>query len=83
MSFRKFFEAVPIKLAEQFRALSEPGQSDLDEAKRRAVLKLAVFGALIGAGAGLTAISLRNGDLSWLRDVAPVSASSNQDSTKP
>lgn len=66
MSFKKSFEAVPIELGEQ------------DRSKQRAVLKLALFGILAGAGIGLAAVSLRNGDLSWLREIAPVSASPDQ-----
>ena len=75
MSFKKPFEAVPIELGEQYRERRDAAQAERDKAKQRAALKLALFGILAGAGIGLAAVSLLNGDLSWLREIAPVSAS--------
>lgn len=78
MNFKKPIEAVPIEFGEQYCERRDATQAERDKAKQRAALKLALFGILAGAGIGLTAVSLRNGDLSWLRDVAPVSASNGQ-----
>ena len=83
MSFRKPFEAVPIKLGEQHRERTEARQAESDSAKKRAVLRMALLGLLAGAGIGTAAISLRDSDFSWSQDIAPISAGPAQSDARP
>ena len=76
MSFRNPFEAVPIEVGELYR------EGRVAEQRAR-LLKLGLFGLLGGIGLGYAAISLRNGDFSWLRDAGPERTTSQQDLAEP